>query len=816
MRHHNLQVTGSVVVNGLGLATTADLNTYTASADAKISTLQAFTSSVGTTNTFTASASSRLNSIETISASNLSRIGSLETISASNIARISSLETTSASVDTLNIAQNTRLTNLEIKTGSLATTGSNTFFGTQTFSGSLYITTDLIVQGSSSLQNITASAVSIGTNIINLNTANPAIRYAGLVIGDSGSIGSSGSFLYDSVQDEMIFVHRGANSTVTSSVVLMGPQTYDSIGSESYLTNNRITKGTGNEHLVDSNISDNGTLVTINSVTSSFSGIVGIGITTPMNVLHLTGALPTPSLRLGSISLGFHWDIGRENQTTGDFVFNNANGGATSERLRITTTGNLGLGVTPSAWNSTQRVLEIGGPENGYIAFNATNLQSYIYWNAYYDSDNIYKKSSQNAAAFGVNASGNYVWFNAPSGTAGNAITFTQTMTLNSSGNLSIGNTNNTYKLDVSGTSILRGTSIVTSAGGYSTGLVIQNTNTSANNYSVLTLQANTDGYPIVEFKEGATQKWQIFNDWDNDSLNFYKWIGTAGTVLSLASTGTATFSNRVVVSNSAAGAATISTSNSNATDDAGMSNLNFDGNRLRLGVLPSNSAYGCIGTNGGSTGLAFVTHNGSSFGERMRIKPDGGVRIGSTTAFNEDIKLNVYGTGVWNGANIGLQNGGTGGKDWIIFSTMDSFGQGGGNLLFYNNSGPASNNLILYANGNYDFAGSDISDIRLKQDIENINFGLNEIMQLSPKSYHLKSEDNLQGENQTTLRKRYGFIAQEVQSILPDTITGEETETDYLGLDYNGVLAVAVKAIQDLKAENDSLKEILQRNGIN
>ena len=79
--------------------------------------------------------------------------------------------------------------------------------------------------------------------------------------------------------------------------------------------------------------------------------------------------------------------------------------------------------------------------------------------------------------------------------------------------------------------------------------------------------------------------------------------------------------------------------------------------------------------------------------------------------------------------------------------------------------------------------------------------------MQLSPKSYHLKSQDNLSGENITTLRKRYGFIAQEVQTILPDTITGTETETEYLGLDYNGVLAVAVKAIQELKAEIDELK---------
>ena len=219
-----------------------------------LSPLNSFSASNSTTNTFTSSATARLNSIETITSSNVARLNSLEN-----------------------------------KTGSLASTGSNTFIGNQTISGTVYIQNDLIVQGSSSLQNITASAVSIGTNIVNLNTANPSIRFAGLSIVDSGSVGGSGSFLYDSLQDEFIFVHRGTATTVTSSVILMGPQTYDSIGSETYLTNNRLVKGEGNEHLADSNITDNGTLVTINSVTSSFSGLVGIGTTTPTSKLDIYG-----------------------------------------------------------------------------------------------------------------------------------------------------------------------------------------------------------------------------------------------------------------------------------------------------------------------------------------------------------------------------------------------------------------------------------------------------------------------------------------------------------------------------------------------
>ena len=212
---------------------------------------------INATNQFTASTSTRLTNIEIISASNINRITSLETksasvdisisninaVTASNIARLSNLETKSSSVDisVSNINSFTASngnTSLNLLTGSLATTGSNSFFGTQVFSGSVFIANDLIVQGSSSIQYISASSVSIGTNIVQLNTATPSVRFAGLTIIDSGSVGGSGSFLYDSLQDEFIFVHRGNGTNITSSHFVLGPETYDSLGNETYLTSN--------------------------------------------------------------------------------------------------------------------------------------------------------------------------------------------------------------------------------------------------------------------------------------------------------------------------------------------------------------------------------------------------------------------------------------------------------------------------------------------------------------------------------------------------------------------------------------------------
>jgi hypothetical protein len=165
--------------------------------------------------------------------------------------------------------QNGRLTSLENVTGSYATTGSNIFQGSQTITGSLFISQNLIVGGSSSINFISQSTLNIGTNLITVNAQNPGTRFGGLAVIDSGSSPTvSGSILFDSIKDEWLFIHQAiAGSPITSSVLLMGPETFNNVGNEAYLTLNRIPKGSGVEHLRDSNISDNGTTVTILSNT---------------------------------------------------------------------------------------------------------------------------------------------------------------------------------------------------------------------------------------------------------------------------------------------------------------------------------------------------------------------------------------------------------------------------------------------------------------------------------------------------------------------------------------------------------------------
>ena len=177
---------------------------------------------------------------------------------------------------------------------------TNTFNGTQTISGSLFVTQDLIILGSSSIQNVSSSTLNIGTNIITVATNQPSVRFGGLSVIDSGSAGGSGSILYDSVEDEFVFLHRGNGINVTSSHFVMGPETIDNLGNEIYLTNNRLPKGTGKEHLNDSNISDTGTLITLGSNSIVDGTLLATGTTLVSSSAQVVGILSSLNTYTGS------------------------------------------------------------------------------------------------------------------------------------------------------------------------------------------------------------------------------------------------------------------------------------------------------------------------------------------------------------------------------------------------------------------------------------------------------------------------------------------------------------------------------------
>jgi hypothetical protein len=114
---------------------------------------------------------------------------------------------------------------------------------------------------------------------------------------------------------------------------------------------------------------------------------------------------------------------------------------AASERMRLDSAGNLGLGVTPSAWGSgSYKGFQIGGS----LSFmgRSGGSDAYVMSNTYFDQTN-YRYTASLAASRYTQSGGEHQWFNAPSGTAGNAITFTQALTLDATGHLFVGTTSN-------------------------------------------------------------------------------------------------------------------------------------------------------------------------------------------------------------------------------------------------------------------------------------------------------------------------------------------------------------------------------------
>ena len=104
--------------------------------------------------------------------------------------------------------------------------------------------------------------------------------------------------------------------------------------------------------------------------------------------------------------------------------------------MTLDSSGNLGLGVTPSAFSySTYKSLEVGGAGSAIFA-GANDL--FLSCSAYYNSGWKYSSTSNAATTYEMTG-GQHKWYNAPSGTAGNAISFTQAMTLDASGNLLVG-----------------------------------------------------------------------------------------------------------------------------------------------------------------------------------------------------------------------------------------------------------------------------------------------------------------------------------------------------------------------------------------
>ena len=114
--------------------------------------------------------------------------------------------------------------------------------------------------------------------------------------------------------------------------------------------------------------------------------------------------------------------------------------------------GNIGMGVTPSAWGGSSK----GFDANTYGALAASTADVQVTGNAYFNGTNWIAKVTGAATRF-VQTGGIYYFQNAPSVAAGASLTFSNAATLDASGNLGIGTTSPTSTLSVTGTANVTG-----------------------------------------------------------------------------------------------------------------------------------------------------------------------------------------------------------------------------------------------------------------------------------------------------------------------------------------------------------------------
>jgi len=239
---------------------------------------------------------------------------------------------------------------------------------------------------------------------------------------------------------------------------------------------------------------------------------------------------------------------------------------------------------------------------------------------------------------------------------------------------------------------------------------------------------------------------------------------------------------------------------------NTGASILNLTSNSNSSGAynaIISNTASGenwYIGGLGNSNSLSFRTNGGN---ERMRIDPSGNVLVGTTSAGGIGSPL-FTAIGTATRTNAAYFKAGAGGSS-VVFIQVVTNGDNG--INFYNASGASSGTIAVNSSST---AYNTSSDYRLKENIAPMTGALDKIAQLKPVTYTWKA-DGSDGQ---------GFIAHELQAVVPDCVTGKKDDVDaegnpkYQGVDTSFLVATLTAAIQeqqtiinDLKARIETLE---------
>ena len=478
------------------------------------------------------------------------------------------------------------------------------------------------------------------------------------------------------------------------------------------------TSGVGTSDTINFKVGNNGatTAMTVNT-----SGNVGIGTTTPDSRLTISKNSAAPAAIVGTPYL----NIVGANSEAPKLQFD-----AYANIPTLTFRRANGTQASPSALLTGEQIGNIAVFGYGATGYTTAN-RGYIIFNA---DENWSDTAQGSRIAFATT-------------TAGTAASATERMRIDSSGNVGIGTTAPSYKLDIQNTA----TTALRVYNSTATNGVLLTQDTSGN--SGLNNQGN--GYFL--FGTNNTERMRI-----DSSGNVG--IGTTSPtrLLTLSGSGVNT---RVQINNTVSG-------------------KNF-------GLYAADSGDSTI--NYGTSSALLFTQSGS---ETMRIDSSGNLLVGTTTQVG---KLNV----------VASSNIGAGYTQYLRNTWSGDVGYPGIYLAKYDNNTTTSQIFVRFsvnnettasgqinANGANSAAFGSFSDRRLKENIVDLSSQLANICSLRPAEFDFKDGSGHQ----------IGFIAQEMQEVYPDVVgVGADDMLTITG--WSKTEARLVKAIQELKAEFDAYK---------